>query len=381
MSEKKLGLIVNPVAGLGGRVGLKGSDGLEVQRRALALGARPQAGQRAAQALEQLRALRALRTDIELVTCPGEMGEQAARAAGLEPVVLGGTGPRRVTLMTTTAEDTRQAARDMLRLGVDLLLFAGGDGTARDVCQAVGQAQTVLGIPAGVKIHSGVYATSPAGAGELAALYLEGRSTAVHEAEVLDVDEEALRRGTVSTRLYGYLRVPVHRRLVQGRKAPSPPAEAAAMAAIGAAVVARMQPGSLYVLGPGTTMRAVADCLGVPKTLVGVDAVLDGCLVAADANEARLLELLQHRRAFVVVTPIGGQGYVLGRGNQQLSPAVIRAAGTANLIVAGTPAKIHALQGRPLLVDSGDPELDRLLSGHVRVITGYGEEIVYRLCG
>jgi len=373
VGKKKLGLIVNPVAGLGGRVGLKGSDGAETQRQALALGAVPQAANRAAQALARLRPLA---DRFELITYPGEMGEAAAIAGGLTPIVIGEIQPGR-----TTAEDTRRAAREMLAPAVDLLLFAGGDGTARDVCQAVGQAMPVLGIPAGVKIHSAAYATSPVSAGDLTALYLQGKVTGQREAEVMDVDEDAARRGVMAVGLYGYLSIPFLRELVQGCKAPSSPGEAIAMDAIACQVVDAMEPGCLYILGPGTTTRAIAARLGLAKTLTGVDVVLDSCLLAADVNEVQLLTLLPGHPAQIVVTPIGGQGYLFGRGNQQISPAVIWAVGREHVTVVSTLYKVHALEGRPFLVDTGDPAVDRLLSGYVRVITGYGEQIIYRVSG
>jgi len=371
VSKKKLGLIVNPVAGIGGRVGLKGSDGAETQRQARALGAVPQATKRAAQALHRLRPVAG---QFDLITYPGEMGEAAAIAGGLTPIVIGEILPGR-----TTAEDTHRAAREMLVLAVDLLLFAGGDGTARDVCQAVGQAMPVLGIPAGVKMHSAVYATNPVSAGELTALYLRGEGTGRRAAEVMDVDEDAVRQGVITAGLYGYLTIPYLRELVQGCKAPSGPGEAMAMDAIACQVVDGMKPGYLYILGPGTTTRAIAARLGLAKTLIGVDVVLDNCLLAADVNEAQLLGLLQGRPARIVVTPIGGQGYLFGRGNQQISPAVLRAVGREHVMVVSTPHKVHSLEGRPFLVDTGDPALDRLLSGYVRVITGYGEQVVYRV--
>jgi predicted polyphosphate/ATP-dependent NAD kinase len=368
---KKLGLIVNPIAGLGGRVGLKGSDGAEIQQRARTLGAIPQASHRAVQALERLWPLRG---EVELIAYAGEMGEEAARLAAWPATVVGTIEPG-----ATTAVDTQRAVRELCRLEVDLLLFAGGDGTARDVCQVAGCEPLVLGIPAGVKIHSAVYATSAVHAGDLALLVLRGQVVGVREAEVMDVNEDALRQGVISTRLYGYLRVPEHRRLVQGRKAPSPLSDAAAAEAIAASVVERMEPGVLYILGPGTTLRSVAARLGLPKTLAGVDVVLDGRRLAADANEARLLELVRAQPARILVTPIGGQGHLLGRGNQQLSPAVLRAVGREGLIVVSTPAKVHSLQNRPFLLDTGDPALDRQWAGHVRAITGYHEEIIYRV--
>ncbi|MFN2226596.1 MAG: ATP-NAD kinase family protein, partial [Anaerolineae bacterium] len=356
----------------GGRVGLKGSDGAEIQRQARALGAEPHAGERAAEALERLRRVE----NLTVVTYPGEMGEDAVRAAGFEPVVIGDIEPG-----ATTAADTQEAARRMHERGVDLLLFAGGDGTARDVYEAVGLEQPALGIPAGVKIHSAVYATHPRSAGELAVLYLQGQVASLREAEVMDIDEEAFRAGALQARLYGYLMVPYRSSLVQSQKVPSR-GEAAAQAAIAEDVAGKMEPGVLYIVGPGTTTRAIAQELGLDKTLLGVDVVLDGELAARDANEADLLALLDRhagREARIVVTPIGGQGYLLGRGNQQLSPRVIRRVGRDNIMVVSTPDKLHALGSQPLLVDTGEREVDEMLSGYLMVITGYNERAVRRV--
>jgi predicted polyphosphate/ATP-dependent NAD kinase len=339
--EKKLGLIVNPVAGIGGRVGLKGSDGAEIQKEALALGAVPESLNRAIQALERLKPV----DDLEVVTYPAEMGEDAARACGFEPTVIGWIKPGE-----TTPEDTRNAAREVLWLNVKLLLFAGGDGTARDVYNAIGERLPVLGIPAGVKIHSAVFGANPISAGDLAASYLLGRVSRLREAEVMDIDEEAFRQGVVSARLYGYLKVPFQRRLLQGLKTPSSPGEQAAMAQIAADVANNMEDGWLYIIGPGTTTRAITSRLGLDKTLIGVDVVAEGTLIAADVNESQLLELLKGRKAKIVVTPIGGQGYIFGRGNQQISPKVIRKVGKENVIVVSTTGKIHSLGGRPLWV-------------------------------
>jgi len=312
------------------------------------------------------------------------MGEDAARACGFEPTVIGSIKPGETTL-----EDTRNAAREMRRLNVNLLLFAGGDGTARDIYNAVGERLPVLGIPAGVKIHSAVFGTNPLNAGDLAVLYLQGKAARLREAEVMDIDEEAFRRGIVSAKLYGYLKVPFQRRLLQGLKTPSSPGEQAAMAAIAADVVSQMEDGWLYIIGPGTTTRAITSRLGLDKTLIGVDVVRGerreergergGRLVATDVNESQLLKLIEGRKAKIVVTPIGGQGYIFGRGNQQISPKVIEKVGKENIIVVSTTGKIHSLGGRPLWVDTGDRAVDEMLSGHIRVVTGYNEQIVYRV--
>jgi predicted polyphosphate/ATP-dependent NAD kinase len=366
-----LGLIINPVAGLGGRVGLKGSDGFEIQKRARMLGAQSPAPGRAQAAIERLLPLG---ESLEIVTYAGEMGEDVVRRGGMEPKVIG-----KIVAGATTAEDTQAAAREMSRRGASLILFAGGDGTARDVARAVGDSSPALGIPAGVKILSGAFATTPLAAGDLARRYFEGKVTGLREVEVLDLDEEAYRAGRVSPALYGYLRVPYDRRMLQSRKSPSGPDERGTLQAIAADIVDHMEEDVAYIIGPGTTTRPILTRMGLQKTLVGVDVVCNGRLLSQDANEATLLGILETHTCKIIVTPIGGQGYLFGRGNQQISPAVLQAVGANNILVVGTPQKIHSLRGRPLLVDSGDEDSDRRLSGYVRVVTGYGERSVYRV--
>ncbi len=377
-ARPSIGLVVNPIAGLGGRVGLKGTDTPEVVARALALGAIPQAPRRAAETLLALHSVVASRGDPQpgLLVGPGDLGESAARLAGAAATVV----VEAVHDGQTTAADTRQVARAFESAGVDLLLFAGGDGTARDLAAAVDERVPTLGIPAGVKVQSAVFATSPHTAGEISAAFLapaSRRTTA--EREVVDLDEAAYRRGEVAPLLHGYLRVPASRS-IQSRKAPTPPGEAAAMAAAGAEVAASLPIGQPCVLGPGTTVRAVAEQLGVPKTLVGVDVVVPGPggarLLAGDAGEREVRAAIGAGPVSIVVTPIGGQGFLFGRGNQPIAPAIIRAAGRDAVIVVATPAKLAALGGRPLLVDTGDAELDRALAGFITVITGRAERVV-----
>lgn len=370
--KKRLGLIVNPKAGLGGRVGLKGSDGEEAQRRAVALGAVPRAIERAKEALS---ALVHLKDEIEIVTYPTSMGAEAAESLGFSTQVIG-----MIEAGQTSAQDTRQAAQAMAGMNVALILFAGGDGTARDIYDAVGLSVPVLGIPAGVKIHSPVYATHPHAAGELAALLLIGKKIDFHEAEVVDLDEGAYQTGTISTRLYGYLKIPFAKQFVQNAKSASAPSERAAAQEIAAAVVEQMQDGVAYIIGPGTTTRAIATHLGVEKTLLGVDVIRNRTLLAKDSNEQQLLEILaQHSDRRIIVTPIGGQGYLFGRGNQQISPKVIRQVGKENVIVVSTVNKIVSLRGRPLLVDSGDVEVDQSLQGFIKVLTGSNQSMVYQV--
>ncbi len=365
----RLGLIVNPIAGMGGAVGLKGTDGEEILRRAIELGAKPVAPGRAK---EFLRALEPMRAKVELLAGAGLMGELEAIECSYKPVVLGERKER------TTAEDTKRIARQMLERGVDLLVFCGGDGTARDVLDAVGQEVPVLGVPTGVKMHSAVFAVNPRAAARVAMGFLSGELP-VREAEVMDVDEEAYRSGRLSARLYGYVLTPYEPSLVQSTKIASStaPDEEANKEAIARQVIEDMEPGVIYIVGPGTTTRPILELLGLEKTLLGVDVICDRRLLARDANEAKILELIKGRRAKIIVTPIGGQGFIFGRGSQQISPRVIRAVGRENIIVVATKAKLRGL--RALRVDTGDPELDEALRGYVRVIADYGEEVVMRV--
>jgi predicted polyphosphate/ATP-dependent NAD kinase len=371
--KKKLGFIVNPVAGMGGRVGLKGTDGADILQRAREMGAIPLAPQRAATALRQLLALR---DSLEVVTCPGSMGEDLVRELGFSFTLTGRAGAGE-----TSGTDTESGAARMRQLGVDLLLFAGGDGTARNIYHAVGSGVPVLGIPAGVKIHSAVFAASPAGAGVLAGLFLREEAADLAEAEVMDIDEEAFRRGRVSARLYGYLQVPSDRRYMQHLKVGGDGGGEEAVAAIAHRVVAEMEEDCLYLVGPGTTTRAVMEALNLPCTLLGVDVVLNRNLLAADAGEGQLLEILKEgrRKALIIVTIIGGQGYIFGRGNQQFSPEVIKKVGLDHIVVIASRGKLLSLHGEPLRVDTGDEGLDRELSGYIRVLTGERESSICRV--
>jgi predicted polyphosphate/ATP-dependent NAD kinase len=371
---KKLGLIINPIAGMGGRVGLKGTDGLKILEKARKLGAKPVAETRT---IEALKKLDFLKDSIELITYPHHMGEKAAVEYGFFPDVIGS-----IPDIQTAAKDTQDAAKDMRDKGVDLLLFAGGDGTARDIYNAVGESMVVLGIPAGVKIHSAVYACNPARAGELAALYLQGKAKIIQEAEVMDIDEDDYRKGRLSAKLFGYLRIPFERRYVQRMKAGSGATERYCQEAIAFSVVEDMSAEYFYIIGPGTTTRAVMERLNLDNSLLGIDLVYKKRLVGKDLNESELLEKIKGKKAKLIITPIGGQGcqgYLLGRGNQQISPEIIQQVGKDNIIIIATKHKINSLHGRPLLVDTGDRAADELLEDYFKVITGYREVIVYKV--
>jgi predicted polyphosphate/ATP-dependent NAD kinase len=366
----KIGLIVNPVAGMGGSVGLKGTDGAETLVRARALGALPVAPGRALRALSRLAG-----TEIALLTCPGAMGGDIAAQAGLAATLIDGRSGD-----STTAADTRAAAQALRAEGVSLILFAGGDGTARDLLDVLGESVPLLGIPSGVKMHSAVFATSPEAAGQLAALVAGDTHGRVRwrEAEIMDIDEAAAREGRVSARLYGYARMPFERHLVQNAKAGGV-AEDAALDAVCREIAREMAPGVVHILGPGATTKRILAALGLEGTLLGVDAVLDGRLMGRDLTGAQVEELVRGRPARIVVSVIGGQGYVFGRGNQQIGPDVIRAVGRDNIIVVATQQKLLSLAGGRLLVDTGDRSLDEMLQGYIRVRTAPGISAMMRI--
>ncbi len=369
MSVFHLGLIINPLAGLGGSAGLKGSDGVAAE--ALARGALPRAAERTRVALELLLPLR---ERLQFLTFPGPMGGDLLAEMGFKHRLLG-----ELQTGETSAADTRNAVQALQASGVALLLFAGGDGTARDVCAVAQEGQAVLGIPAGVKIQSGVYAVSPRAAGELTRRLVEGGLVRLSHAEVRDIDEAALRDGRVAARWYGELSVPQEGGFVQQVKQGGVESEELVLSEIAAWLEDTWQADTRYVFGPGSTLHGLAQNLGLQTTLLGVDVIENGRVLALDVTEAQLFEWVEGRPAVLLVTAIGGQGHILGRGNQQVSPRVVRAIGLDNLRVVATKRKLATLQGRPLLVDSGDAGLDDSFADVAKVWAGYKEELLYPL--
>jgi predicted polyphosphate/ATP-dependent NAD kinase len=360
-------LIVNPIAGMGGKVGLKGTDGPEILERAIRLGALPVAPARAVEALRTL--ITCTRSSVELLTCPQKMGEQSAKEAGLNPEVVDVVCRQR-----TTSDDTKRAAKVLQTHRLDLLLLVGGDGTARDICKAIDGEIPCLGIPAGVKVYSPVFSTNPRTGGNLAASYLDDEAR-LADAEVLDIDESEFRRDRISVRLYGYLRVPFHSTYLQNSKTGSPidEDEVSAQDAIVKFVEEELKDDRIYIIGPGSTTSALGRRLGFEKTMLGVDAVYGKTIIGKDLSEQGIIQLLAQGPASIIVTPIGGQGFIFGRGSPQISAQVIRQVGKENIIVIATRHKILSLKTKSLLVDTGDPELDRELSGYMKTITGYRE--------
>lgn len=364
----RIGVVVNPFAGLGGAVGLKGTDGPDTVARARQLGAVPLSGQRAARTLSILARAHPGAT---ILAGSGALGADWAQGLAVTPVDI---GP-----LTGTARDTRAVVAAMG--AVDLLVFAGGDGTARDVVGCLPPGAGMLGIPCGVKMHSGVFAVSPELAGHLLVDLVGApeRLRWAEDAEVMDIDEAALRAGRIAPRLYAHARVPMARGLMQAAKGGPRRDSAASLAAAAAEVAASMAAGVLYIIGPGTSAGAVSRALGLTPSLLGVDALRDGQRVAREATAADLMTLAGDRPVRLVLGVTGQQGFLLGRGNQQIGPDLIRRAGRAGLIVLATEDKLAALETARLHVDTGDPALDAELAGFVRVQTGSARFTMMRI--
>ena len=362
LPTKTVGFIVNPVAGMGGAVGLKGTDGKIILSQAISLGAKPIASQRAE---TFLAALTHAKESLRLLVGAGGMGEAEAGKCSFSWRAVGEVKEE------TTSEDTRIAAQEMVKDGVDLLVFCGGDGTARDVLKAVGMKVPVLGVPTGVKMHSAVFAVTPQAAARVALMFLWG-GLPLREAEVMDIDEDAFRAGHLSAELYGYMLSPYEPHLIQGNKLESTMTESEVrnQAAIALYIIEEMKPEIIYVVGPGTTTRTISDLLDQKKTLLGVDLFQNKKIIKSDVNEKQILETVKGKETKIIVTPIGGQGFIFGRGNQQISSKVIRQVGFGNIVVVATKSKLDRLKS--LRVDTGDAELDEEFRARgVRVVTDY----------
>lgn len=365
-----IGFLINPIAGMGGRVGLKGTD--DVVDEAIRRGAEPIAQKRSVEALRKARHL--LQNDptpskVSWLTCSGEMGAGALSIAGFSDAHVIYQAPEH-----PTCEDTGKAVRRMIDAGANLILFCGGDGTARDICKVIGTDTPILGIPSGVKMYSGVFGITPEGTAQILIGFLTG-ILGLAEVDVLDLDEERFRKGEWAVKLYYAACTPYEPSRTQAAKAQIDEASDAGMKveiADHLCEAIATHPEVLFILGAGSTVKSIADRLGVAKSLLGVDAVAGGAVVGTDLNERQLKGLLKRysdRR--LVLSPIGAQGFVLGRGNLQLSPEVIKEIGPDNILVVATPAKLARTP--VLLFDTGSRDLDRALTGngYLPVVTGY----------
>lgn len=364
----KLGFIVNPIAGMGGRVGLKGTDG--VLKEAIARGAKPIAPKRAREFLQKLKE-NITETPMEILTCPGKMGEEEAKKVNVPVQVL----PMEIR-GKTTADDTKTAVKLIVDVKVDLVVFVGGDGTAKDIFDAMQSCGEipVLGVPSGVKMYSGVFAVNLSDAVDVILAFAQNQAE-ITEFEIMDADETAIRSDAFAVKLHGFLKAPFLPMRIQGSKQVSPETvdEEENQTAIARFIIEEMQPEATYILGPGTTVKRIADLLGVKKTVLGVDIYKNGRIIF-DVNEKRILaEVEDWQNTWIILSPIGRQGILLGRGNQQISPAIIKRVGKQRIIVVATKGKLQGIDGGVLRVDIGDAEADNMLKGYIKVVTDYRE--------
>lgn len=368
MARLKAGLVLNPLAGVGGPAALKGSDG--VADEALKRGSVSKVGDRVRSVLTAIDL-----DKFEWFTVAGDMGGDLLAELDTPCHVVHTPADE-----LTTPADTRAAVSAMAMKHIDLLLFAGGDGTARDVCDACNSIPAVVGIPCGVKMHSGVFTSSPRAAAALLRQLTVGKPLSLIEAEVRDIDEASFRQGIVKTKFHGEMPVPDDLQFMQQTKVGGKEVDELVLQDIAADYLESMDAETLYIMGSGSTVAGLLAAMELPATLLGIDVVQGQQLVASDVTEKQLLALLQDAEAArIVVTAIGAQGHIFGRGNQQLSPSVIRKVGLENIDIVATKSKIASLNGRPMLLDTGDASLDLELAGLRTVITGYEDRVLYRL--
>lgn len=374
--EFRIGLIINPLAGVGGPLAYKGSDGEFIQSAARAMAeAELPALKRTKQFLQFLEPLF---DRMKFVTVPGVMGEKLINAFNRPVQIVGSISGH------TTARDTINGAKAIAEAKVDLLVFAGGDGTARDILTAVGDHQLVLGLPAGVKMHSGVFGVDPYATAQLVKALADGQLVGVAEQEVRDIDEDAFRQGVVKSKYFGTMLVPEENKFVQHVKQGGVEVDELVLDDIAAEIEERLdqlEGDRLIIFGSGSTVRFIQEKLAHANTLLGID-VADNDDLVLDVNEQMLFNLISSRAGAsirLLLTPIGGQGHIVGRGNQQISPRVLQAVGRENLWIVSTKSKLTNLEGRPLVLDTGNAELDREWSGLIPVITGYRQETLYAL--
>ena len=349
-----IGFVINPIAGMGGRVALKGTDG--VVEEAIRRGAKPVTPRRAREFLKNLK------SNVNFLTASGKMGAEVLKDFKF-PYEIVYNAPE-----NTSAEDTKNAVREFLKRGAKLIVFVGGDGTARDVVEIADSKVPILGVPSGVKMYSSVFAVNPEKAAYIVEKFLKGE-VSIGDGEVLDIDEYAYRNNELKIRLFGYAKIPIVEDMIQSSKSEYAGGEEEEdKKSIAEFVVENMEGNVLYLLGAGTTVAKIAEVLGVEKTLLGVDALYNGKIIGKDLGEKEILDLLErYPRAKIIITPIGSQGFIFGRGNQQFSAKVLKRVGKENIIIIATPRKIGEIKKLRIDIENGED-----LKGYYKVLIGYG---------
>jgi len=374
----RVGIIVNPDAGLGGKLGFKGSDGRAEEARAA--GAKDRAGPRMEQCFNKLTDLLASglnRTKVapEIITWSGRMGGAWLNGSNFTSI---GESPE-----TTTAGDTAKLIGQLIEHNVDIIVYAGGDGTTRDIVNALNGNETpIVGVPGGVKMHSGCFATTPNAAAEVLLSFLQGDLLS-SITEVMDLDEEIYLKGQWKVRMYGEAWTPASPRFMQGSKQQVERAsegEVIEGLANHISDLIKSDEQLMLILGSGGTINRIGGHLGFDLTLLGIDIYHKG-EIFRDLNEQQLLEKIKPHEGnkLLLLSPMGGQGFLIGRGNLQLSPNVLRAIGHESILGVATPSKLIGLSF--LRIDTGDPELDLTFQEKkfIKLLQGYRTTRVIRV--
>jgi predicted polyphosphate/ATP-dependent NAD kinase len=359
-----IGLIVNPIAGMGGKVGLKGTDGDEVLLEAKRRGALPESGLKAE---TMLKILTSLMPEMMVLTANGSMGETYCKNVGIPYSCI--YNSKKIS----TYLDTIKSAEVLNQLGVSLLVFAGGDGTARNIYTAVGDEIPVIGIPTGVKIHSGVFGLTPRQTAMSAYNYLIGKKPNLKYGEVMDIDEDSFRRGIVSAKLYGYMKMPNDVENIQTVKSSISVSDECKLDYAAQYIVDNMNRNVAYIISSGTSTAKIMEVLNLKNTLLGIDIIMNKTVLINDATEADILNICDSSEVKIIVSPIGGQGFIFGRGNQQISSKVLSKISKIDIIILSSVEKLSRIASHKLRLDTGDEDIDKLFSGPYRVITGYND--------
>jgi predicted polyphosphate/ATP-dependent NAD kinase len=372
----KIGFLVNPIAGMGGKVGLKGTD--RVSDKAKRLGAKPVAPDKALETLEEFISSYSQSDEIEWFTCSDVMGYDELIDAGAKKITV----VYNYNKNKTNSDDTKEACKKLLEKNIELILFCGGDGTARDIYSIIGDKIPMLGIPSGVKMHSAVFGVNTSASAKMLHEFVNKHLT-IGDAEIMDLDEELYRKGEWNIKLFGIAKGIVEPTYVQvGKSVFESVTDDAVKDELAEHIEDELKenPGFLYLFGPGGTIDYISKNLGLENTLLGIDAYYNGKIIESDLNEKKILKLLdKYPKAKVILSPIGAQGFILGRGNLQLSPQVIRRIGIDNILVISTPSKLAAT---PVIrIDTGDKNLDKMFfeKEFIMVIISYRLSRVIRI--
>jgi len=366
-----LGLLINPISGMGGAVGLKGTDGRDILLKAIQLGAQPNAINRARELLKELKSIK---SKLRFITCPGIMGETVLKEMNFDYTCINHQiFTRMEDIFDATPKHTEIASEIMKNdKNLNLILFVGGDGTARDIIKIVGNDKPCLGIPAGVKVFSSVFSLNPRKASSIIIQFLYGEIP-LKKSEVLDIDENEYREGNLISKLYGYLLTPYAPNFSQTSKIGTPASDLNNQERIAKRIIEILEKEVYYLLGPGTTIKAITDHLNQKKSLLGIDILLNKKIIAQDLNERQILDFIDKKKAKIITSLTGHQGFLFGRGNLQFSSKVLRTVGTKNLIIVSTKYKLNNIPNQILRIDTRDPRLDKKLKGLYKVLVDYDE--------